>query len=46
MRERLETALRMHTEKDLSTTESLFCCIMQTGQKTPIFCIGTMNDLN
>ena len=27
-----ETALRMHTEKDLSTTESLFCCMMRTGQ--------------
>ena len=26
----------MHTEKDLSTTECLFCCMMRTGQKTPI----------
>ena len=36
----------MHTEKDLSTTESLFCCMMRTGQTIPIFRIGTMKDLN
>ena len=38
--------MHMHTERTLSTTESFFCCMMRTGQETPIYRIGTMKDFN